>query len=124
MGVLLGRCEPAARKRAYISIRSTSSSAASAGASSSSSSTSSPGSISRDLSSSSAAIRTRNSVADSRSSSLLRLQMVEVADDDLRQIHLEQVELLAQDQREQQVEGTREDVEVQLQLGESHARED
>ncbi len=39
-----------------------------AGASSSSSSTSSPGSIRRDLSSSSAAISTRNSVADSRSS--------------------------------------------------------
>ena len=46
--------------------------------------------------------------------------MVQIGDDDLREVDLEQVELLAQDQREQQVEGTSEDVEVQLQLGEAH----
>ena len=50
-----------------------------------------------------------------------RLEMVQVGDDDLGEIDLEQVELLPQDQREQQVKGTREDVEVQLQLGDAHA---
>ena len=44
----------------------------------------------------------------------LGLEVVDVGDHDLRQLDLEQVELLAQDQREQQVERTREDVEVQL----------
>ena len=54
----------------------------------------------------------------------MRLEVVEVGDDDLRQVDLEQVQLLAQDQREQQVERTGEDVEVQLELGESRtARE-
>ena len=49
--------------------------------------------------------------------------MVQVGDDDLREVDLEQVQLLAQDQREQQVEGTREDVEVQLELGDAHRGE-
>ncbi len=52
---------------------------------------------------------------------VLGLEVVQVGDDDLREVHLEQVELLAQDQREQQVEGACEDVEVQLELGEAHA---
>ena len=53
---------------------------------------------------------------------LQRLQVVEVGDDDLGEVDLEQVQLLAQDQREEQVEGTGEDVEVQLELGDAHAR--
>ena len=44
----------------------------------------------------------------------LGLQVVDVGDHDLGQLDFEQVELLPQDQREEQVEGTREDVEVQL----------
>ncbi len=46
-----------------------------------------------------------------------RLEVVEVGEHDLGQLDLEQVELLAQDQREQQVERAREDVEVELQPG-------
>src|SRR5262249_36257436 len=52
-----------------------------------------------------------------------RLQVIQVGDDDLGEVDLQQVELLAQDERQQQVEGTGEDVEVQLQLGESHGPE-
>ena len=44
-----------------------------------------------------------------------RLQVVEVGEHDLGQLDLEQVELLAQDQRQQEVERPREDVEVELQ---------
>ncbi|HVE68090.1 MAG TPA: hypothetical protein VNB64_05860 [Solirubrobacteraceae bacterium] len=43
--------------------------------------------------------------------------MVEVGEHDVGQVDLEQVHLLAQDQRQQQVEGTREDVQVELELG-------
>ena len=43
------------------------------------------------------------------------LEVVEVGQHDVGQLDLEQVELLAQDQRQQQVERAREDVEVQLQ---------
>ena len=46
---------------------------------------------------------------------LAGLQVVQVGDDDVGQLDLEQVHVLAQDQREQQVERPREDVEVQLQ---------
>ena len=45
----------------------------------------------------------------------LGLEVVDVREHDLGQLDLEQVELLAQDEREQQVERAREDVEVQLQ---------
>ena len=43
------------------------------------------------------------------------LEVVQVGDDDVGQLDLEQVDVLAQDQREQQVERPREHVEVQLQ---------
>jgi hypothetical protein len=45
----------------------------------------------------------------------LGLQVIDVGDHDLGQLDLQQVELLAQDQGQQQVERAREDVEVQLQ---------
>ena len=44
----------------------------------------------------------------------LRLQVVDVGEHDVGEVHLEQIELLAQDQRQQQVEGAGEDVEVEL----------
>ncbi len=44
--------------------------------------------------------------------------MVEVGEHDLGELQLEQVDLLAQDERQQQVEGAAEDVEVELQRGE------
>ena len=44
-----------------------------------------------------------------------RLEVVEVGEHHLGQLHLQQVELLAQDQRQQEVERPREDVEVELQ---------
>ena len=82
------------------------------------------GSISRDFSSSSAAIRTRNSVAASRSSSPALLEVLDVGDDDLAELDLEQADLLAQDERHQQVEGPGEDVEVELELGGAHRASD
>ena len=86
-----------------------------AGASSSRSSISSPGSISRDLSSSRPAISTRNSVVGLEvEAAVARLQVVDVGDDDVGEIDLEEVELLAQHQRQQQVERPGEDVEIQL----------
>src|SRR5206468_8292912 len=48
------------------------------------------------------------------------LEVVEVGQDDVGEIDLEQVDLLAQDQRQEQVEGTGEDVQVELELGEAH----
>ena len=48
--------------------------------------------------------------------------MVEVADDDVGQLDLEQVDLLAQDERQQQVERPAEDLEVELELGDGHGR--
>src|ERR687893_389495 len=53
------------------------------------------------------------------------LEVVEVGEHDLAQLDLQQVELLAQDEREEQVERPREDVEVQLQAADQrrgHAR--
>ena len=50
------------------------------------------------------------------------LEEVEIADDDVGQLDLEQVDLLAEDEREQQVERAAEDLEVQLELGDDHAR--
>ena len=67
---------------------------------------------------------TRNSVATSRSSSPARLQVVEVGEDDVGELDLEQVDLLAQDERQQQVERPGEDLEVELELGERHTRQD
>ena len=46
--------------------------------------------------------------------------MLDVGDDDLAELDLEQADLLAQDDREQQVERTGEDVEVEVQLGDGH----
>ena len=46
--------------------------------------------------------------------------MVDVGDDDLAELQLEQADLLAQDDREEEVEGTGEDVEVQIQIGNRH----
>jgi hypothetical protein len=47
---------------------------------------------------------------------LAALEMVEVGDHHFGQFDFEQVELFAQDQRQQQVEGAREDVEVELEV--------
>ena len=78
------------------------------------------GSSRRDFSSSSEAIRTRNSVEASRSSSPALLEVLEVGDDDLAQRDLGQAHLLAQHDRHQEVERPREDVEVEVELGCSH----
>ena len=50
------------------------------------------------------------------------LEVVEVADDDVGQLDLEQVDLLAQDERQQQVERPAEDLEVELELGDGRGR--
>ena len=50
----------------------------------------------------------------------LGLEVVEVGEHDVGEIDLQQVELLAQDERQQEVEGPGEDVEVQLELGDAH----
>ena len=72
------------------------------------------GSISRDFSSSSAAISTRNSVAASRSSSPRALEVLDVGEHDLGEVDLEQVDLLLQHQRQEQVERPVEDLEVEV----------
>ena len=59
-------------------------------------------------------------MAASRSSSPRGLEVVEVGEHDVGEVDLEQVDLLAQDERQQQVERTREDVEVELELGDAH----
>ena len=43
--------------------------------------------------------------------------MLDVGDDDLAELDLEQVDLFAQDDRQQQVERPGEDVEVEVKLG-------
>ena len=73
--------------------------------------------MSRDLSSSSAAIRTRNSVAASRSSSPAASSLRDVGDDHLAELDLEQADLLAEHDRQQQVERPGEDFEVELEIG-------
>ena len=50
----------------------------------------------------------------------LGLEVVEVGEDDVGEVDLQKIELLAQDERQQEVEGAREDVEVQLELGDAH----
>jgi hypothetical protein len=50
------------------------------------------------------------------------VEMVEVGDHDLGQRELAKIDLLTQHQGQQQVEGTAEDVEVQLELREMHRR--
>jgi hypothetical protein len=40
--------------------------------------------------------------------------VVDISDDDLAELQLEQADLLAQDDREQQVEGPGEDIKVQI----------
>ena len=50
------------------------------------------------------------------------LEMVDVGDHDLGEVDLEQIDLLAQDQRQQQVERTREHVEVELEVDDVHGR--
>ena len=49
-----------------------------------------------------------------------RLEEVEVGDDDVGQLDLEQVDLLAQDERQQQVERPGEDLEVELERSDGH----
>ncbi len=49
-----------------------------------------------------------------------RREVVEVGDDDLRELHLEQVDLLAQDERQQQVKRPGEDLEIELEGGSGH----
>ncbi len=48
------------------------------------------------------------------------LEVVEVGEHDVGELHLEQVDLLAQDERQQEVERTREDLEVELERGDGH----
>ena len=48
------------------------------------------------------------------------LEVVEVAEHDVGQLDLEQVDLLAQDEGQQQVEGPAEDLEVELERGDGH----
>ena len=59
---------------------------------------------------------TRNSVADLEVELAAALEEVEVAEHDVGQLDLEQVDLLAQDERQQQVERPGEDLEVQLEV--------
>ena len=49
----------------------------------------------------------------------LALQVLHVGDDDLAQLQVEQADLLAQDDRHQQVERPREDVEVEVEVGDA-----
>src|SRR6202023_3059039 len=48
------------------------------------------------------------------------LEVIEVGEHDFGELQLEQVDLFAKDQREQQVERTAEHVEVELERGERH----
>ncbi len=50
------------------------------------------------------------------------LEVVEVGEHDVGERQLEQVDLFAQDERQQQVERAAEDVEVELERGEAHGR--
>jgi hypothetical protein len=45
--------------------------------------------------------------------------VVEIGEHDVRELDLQQVELVSQDEREQEVERTREDVEVELETAEN-----
>ncbi len=65
-------------------------------------------------------MRTRNSVADSRSSSPGLLEVLDVGDDDLSQLDFGEVHALAKDDRHEEVEGAREDVELEVQVGYRH----
>ena len=49
------------------------------------------------------------------------LEVIDVGDHDLGQVDLQQVDLLPQDQRQEQIEGTCEHVEVQLEVREFHS---
>jgi hypothetical protein len=51
--------------------------------------------------------------------------MAEVGEDDLRELDLQQVDLLAEDERQEEVERPAEDLEVELELGDGlgHGRE-
>ena len=53
----------------------------------------------------------------------LLLDVLEVGDHDLAQLDLGERDLLAQDDGHQQVERAREDVQIEVELGGSHARE-
>ena len=79
------------------------------GSSSSRSRSSSPGSRRRVFSSISVAAISRNSVATSRSKRSMRVELGQVGVDDLRERDLVELDLLAQDQVQQQVEGPFED---------------
>ena len=46
--------------------------------------------------------------------------MLDIREHDIGEIDLEQVDILLQDQREQQVEGPVEDLEVEVERGERH----
>jgi hypothetical protein len=49
------------------------------------------------------------------------LEVVEVGEDDVGQLDLEEVDLLAQDERQQQVEGPGEHLQVELEIGDRHS---
>ncbi len=61
-----------------------------------------------------------NSVAVSRSSSPLRLEVIEVGEHHIGQLQLHQIDLFAQDQRQQQVKRTAEQVQVEVERGDAH----
>ncbi len=107
--------------RRYSARRRASSSAASSGPRSASSASSS-GKSARAFSSSSAATRTRNSPQASRSSVVALGQPLDERDDDRGDVDLGEVELLAQDERQEQVERPLEGVQIQLELAHDHRR--
>ena len=50
------------------------------------------------------------------------VEMLHIGEHDLREIHLEQVDLLPQDERQKEVEGPVEDLEVEVERGDGHRR--
>ena len=52
------------------------------------------------------------------------LEVLDVREHDLREVDLEQVDLLLQHQRQEQVEGPVEDLEVEVERGDGHRRRD
>ena len=49
------------------------------------------------------------------------LQVLDVGEHDVREVDLEQVDLLPEDQRQEQVEGSVEDLEIEVERGDRHA---
>ena len=49
------------------------------------------------------------------------LQMLDVGEHDVREVDLEQVDLLPENQRQEEVEGSVEDLEIEVERGDRHA---